>query len=97
MVNSINVCIKDEQGVEQEFVITAIHDDPNGYGFEYSNNYNVSIIGDDGDGETDLGKFYFSDEKKHWVYDRADLSIFQQEQIAEVIRNYKESNFDDNW
>jgi hypothetical protein len=89
MVNSLHVVVMDRLGVERDMVVEALHEDPKGYGFQYTNDYRV-FINEDAETEDviEMGLLHFSPDKMHWVYDGDQLTIHEQEQIAEIILTY---------
>ena len=95
MVNSICVCVVDGQGVERDMTVEAVHHDLKGYGIEHCNDFNITLSLDTGE-ELDMGNIHFSKGREHWTHDGDKLTLHEQVQLIEVIKDYKESDWDIN-
>lgn len=71
----------------REIRLTGQDDDPNGYGIEHA----VSVLATWDEGEP-AGYFIFNEDKTVWKYAGDELSLSEQEQVAEFLSAYKEGD-----
>lgn len=89
MVNSLTFVLEPEIAGQpiREIRLTGQHDDPQGYGIEHA----VSVLATWDDDEA-AGYFIFNQDKSDWRYIGDQLSLFDQEQIADFLKNYKDGD-----
>ena len=88
MHNQVTFALDLPEGGQREIVIQAEHDDPKGYGFEHALRFTVWLTP-----SVQAGFFTFAKAKKYWNYE-GHLSLSEQEQIANFIKEFKESDWD---
>lgn len=91
MNNSVNLTVTDPDGTDRDIIIEGVYKKLNTYGLINALDYSITAFDLLSDKEPELlGHFHFSPDKKHWVYDGVNLSIAEQQQIAEFILSYKD-------